>query len=766
MAHEANPTPPQHASAEPDVDVDPNLLEQAWLQHLSSRQMFSRDVTIGLIAIILLTVLFVRIVGGFEKSAARVQQRYATESAYMNNDMNRLSALSLAYFSGQQRLFKVINEIPCAVRERTDGLRVKLMDVNFPLPRTTDCTEAIGASYSPDLLARLAEPERKAVDGEGATIRIPSSLLYREAVAPINVALQQQKDLYLDAPVRQIVQSVKDIVSEQQRRLSQTGPNIKMRAELSDIARSLDELASAIDQAPFSLVPTEPYGGFHGEIPPSVAQIGTNGQLVDKLTADLLHKLDTIDEFAAGASHGTFMEAITEAKAVISEARSSELLASRANDPAFSESSVNDMSLSDDVDLINPIYAGPLPSTVTIRESEFISLFPLGLAVALAYFVWRYAQLRHRADDLNRVIVNLGLSEFEADIVMPHFGGIGGAVSRMRRHSGMNVASEIAGAACVLGVGAAVVYASRASIDLRAQFGDSLGLYVMYGLAALLLLWAYLILTQEFVAGESQAATTGAIEHRHSRLGVPYAEAFRRAVEFSSDSAARFVTHTRITLLGLLAALALTFALSLSATELASRNSRAQWPHGSIEIATNAPPPAGNTLGSFLGPAQGRGAEPISGGLQPGGLGSHLGDRLDLRDLAGPGLGLLVGNEVSLLVKTTGYEGQSLHLRWSLISLPNGHPDFEPLLENQPVFPTSIIVPRTNTSANPVKVWIPCPPPLGLYEVAITLAQDNGTPVGTLRMVLRVTTEDATCTLTGPTRIELDAANALAAEVL
>jgi len=156
------------------------------------------------------------------------------------------------------------------------------------------------------------------------------------------------------------------------------------------------------------------------------------------------------------------------------------------------------------------------------------------------------------------------------------------------------------------------------------------------------------------------------------------------------------------------------------------------WFDGSVELLNPGRPLMPATLGSFLNlqeePADQRDRTTVPRQSPV----ATLQDNWDIRELTDPELARMNGNVVGLRMTTAGYEGEALRLRWTLVSLDVDGPRPDPFFTNQPAFPTSVLMPRTNSSVNEIKIWIPVPPQPGQYALTFSLTQDNGPAIDTL----------------------------------
>ena len=736
MTHKSKSGSTMKSGTKSTKELDPKLIEQAWSQHVNSRQAFSRDLTIGLVAVLLLTVTFFRSVSDFEAYSlveTRLQKNYVREAAHRNNVVNRLMLFPLTYFAGQDQIAEIVRHVPCAADERTSAIRSEALesgpwaiDMSRIAPLTA-CSESIGAAYSPDLSSRLPVREwSELVDAVVMTNKIPDKLFAQEVMLPLDEALRHQKDVLLDQPITDAVTDLKGAITVQQQALTDVESG-DLSAPLRQSRKVLDQLAAGINDAPLALLPQQS-AGRPGTALLGEAELAVDPLLFDIYFASLQGQMESIDDYLLIAQQLDLTDAFGHVEQVMTAARSAE--------PETAELLARREQLEDDVVLVNPVYTGPLPGSVSLRPAEIVRVFPLALAMTLAFFIWRFTQLRQRTADLKGAFLKQRYAEPDVNLILPELGSAGAARSRSGTHQIVVVFGDVLGIAFVLLTGAAVVYTSYASLMMRDNSGDNRWLLFMYVIAVALVVSAFVALAVEFLGDD---AATPDSTPTFTVLGS--LRSIRRDFRlWKSDHRSQLAGLSEARKPAVVAVVALILIATVEVTGVASALGKRgnvlledqHWVEGSLEMINPEKPPESIILGKFLAFQEAPSGERIRASGPLDSLPSTPSDKWNVGQLNDPDLNATAGKQVVLHVTTAGYEGEPLRLRWSLTRVSDDASRSDPFFTDQPAFPSSVLIPRSNSSVNDIKVWIPDAPLPGQYELTFSLTQDNGAPIDNL----------------------------------
>jgi hypothetical protein len=283
----------------------------------------------------------------------------------------------------------------------------------------------------------------------------------------------------------------------------------------------------------------------------------------------------------------------------------------------------------------------------------------------------------------------------------------------------------VIGLVSVLGVGALSAYAGVTALTIRDATSSSPWIVLVYVLAGVVVIWAYLLLAADAWAKESVSVLSTQTQTRTRSAAASRRAALLKLWQLARQATAGRQALTTIVLtLALLAAIAGLIALGMKASELVGRSNsifyKALPPGGSVAIRNDS---GDTTLGDFLGEAPKTSTRRFSTLGSLDGVIINAQQRWDMPELRDPELRALNGRVLTLEVRTIGLEGEALSIRWTMNDGESDLPIGEPFFADQPAFPTPIILPRDDPGLNSVKVWVPAPPQPGEYSITVSVEQ-------------------------------------------
>lgn len=697
-------TIPRRRTAVRDEQKARATKQSYWLhllqQHAGARQAFARDLAIAFVAVLLLSVNFLRGVNLFEQVTSVESQVEAAAAVAAVKDsllVNDVGLAPLTFHSGQQRLTR---QFSCAFEERLLALQraVKEQPSDGPdtaAPTSTPCSDAIGAPIPLDMLLDLPLSDRRglAAADEDLVLR----LLEENVVAPLNDAFPRARYELVYLPLQQSISHLKTLVKQEQDAISDDEDLAHLSDELRDTSKKLGLLTEklsnsghAMDAGPLAaerIAAVLPTGVTAAAILADPSHNEAMGVLAALEVGQGLAQLDAAFAGVAGADLTTTFLQIETTLSNVREAR-----------PDAPGLQAHRDGLRAKLQSIEAIYTGPLPGTISLMPEETVRYFPVVLALVLAFFVWRFLQLQHRTEALVKAFEEQGeFDQDEAQLYLPPLTRFGPRAMETRAQRATAFASIAVGVAILLGIGIAIAFAARMALSRTDASVHTAWLYLTYLFAGLLVVWAYGLLAMEALFKSGISGGSGSVLGD----GILRAPVVRQLSGARSPSGRDRQGSVRV-LVAVVLVVGAVGTIGLLGGGAALGASSGPTPHARFVLEAGEPVA---TLGAFL--RQQEQAAPQPRGFENAELRESVGLRLRLEGRA----------EVP--------KGQRLRVRWTMFEAATDRPVAAPFFLSQPAFPTPIYVPLANEESHSVELWVPSPAAPGRYYVKVQLAEGD-----------------------------------------